>query len=285
MVTSFKETFGPFEITDGGPFKGFAYQRESAPGTGTLHWQAYFEFTSTIRMGRVKELIGDPAAHLERRKGTRDEAIKYCSKTESRASEPIIMGSCLPRAGGQGERTDIKKMATIVRDDPGRGGMEKLIAENPELYIKYNRGFEKLQAKCFKPRPWRTLQVIVLTGAAGCGKTRWAHENFPDLYRVMKPNRGGTLWFDGYDHHKAILIDDFRGWLPFSTMLHICDGYPYQVQIKGGTTWGDWDTVIITSNEIVEKWWSMEPTKLAPMLRRITLMFENNVQTYPSVTP
>jgi len=282
MVTSFKETFGPFEIKDDGPIKGAAYQRESSPTTGTLHWQAYFEFSQTVRMARVKELVGDHECHVERRKGTRDEAIAYCTKLDTRRSEPCVMGSCKPRAGGQGERTDIKKMATIVRDNPGGGGMETLIKENPELYVKYNRGFEKLQARCFKSRPWRTLQVFVMTGAPGCGKTRWAYNRDPNLYAVMPPNKNGVLWFDGYIGQKTILIDDFRGWIKFSQILHICDGYPLQLQVKGGTVWADWDTVIITSNNEIDKFWgSMERDKMAPFWRRINFISTDGSEPEP----
>lgn len=84
----------------------------------------------------------------------------------------------------------------------------------------------------------------------------------------MKPNRGGTLWLDGYEGQETILIDDFRGWISFSALLHILDGYPLQQQVKGSTIKARWTHVIITSNVAWDAWYKSISDECKSALRR-----------------
>jgi len=56
------------------------YQQEQCPGTGRLHWQGYIEFQKKIKRDAVKKILCDLTLHLEKRKGTQQEAIAYCQK-------------------------------------------------------------------------------------------------------------------------------------------------------------------------------------------------------------
>lgn len=64
------------------------WQQERCPTTGRLHLQGYFEFSKPMRMSAVKRAIGDAAAHVEPRNGSREEARDYCRKEESRVAGP-----------------------------------------------------------------------------------------------------------------------------------------------------------------------------------------------------
>lgn len=51
-------------------------------------------------------------------------------------------------------------------------------------------------------------------------------------------------WWEAYDGHKVVLIDEFRGdWCKFGELLKLTDRYPYTVETKFGsrqiqaTTW------------------------------------------------
>ncbi len=56
------------------------FQREICPESKREHWQGYLELKTQMRMGQVKTLLGDPAAHLSPRMGTRSQARDYCRK-------------------------------------------------------------------------------------------------------------------------------------------------------------------------------------------------------------
>lgn len=78
-------------------------------------------------------------------------------------------------------------------------------------------------------------------GKAGKGKTRyiWDKHGIDEIY--VPPD---YKFWEGYDGHKIVLIDELRGdWCKFGQLLKLLDRYPYRVQTKGGsrqiqaTTW------------------------------------------------
>lgn len=71
---------------------------------GTRHVQGYIEFNTAFRFTTVKRLIC-PRVHLEKRRGSRDQARDYCMKEETRIEGPYEYGTWIP--GGQGRRTDL----------------------------------------------------------------------------------------------------------------------------------------------------------------------------------
>lgn len=78
-------------------------------------------------------------------------------------------------------------------------------------------------------RNW-PVEVIWLTGKSGSGKSKMAHELAPDAYC-----KDGTKWWDGYDAHDDIIIDDFRdSWWELTFMLKLLDRYELRVEQKGG---------------------------------------------------
>lgn len=80
-------------------------------------------------------------------------------------------------------------------------------------------------------------------GSTGSGKTRAALEEFPDAW-VSMPN---GKWFDGYDAHKAAIIDDFRkGWCEYGVLLRLLDRYPLRVETKGGSRQWVPEVIIVT---------------------------------------
>lgn len=61
--------------------KGYLYciGEEIAPQTGTPHLQGYIEFKTPRRFATVKRILGSDA-HIEKRRGTKQQAIDYCKK-------------------------------------------------------------------------------------------------------------------------------------------------------------------------------------------------------------
>ncbi len=66
------------------------------------------------------------------------------------------------------------------------------------------------------------------------------------------------MWFPNYAGQTCILLDDFRcGWCSLTYLLQLLDGYPMQVQTKGGFVQRMWTKVIITCNQNPrEQWYS-----------------------------
>lgn len=85
------------------------HQYEVSPTTGKRHIQGYIELTVPMSMNQVKSVIHDQAAHLEPRRGTRDQARVYCMKDDTR--DPMVdsyieIGFWHPESGER-KRTDL----------------------------------------------------------------------------------------------------------------------------------------------------------------------------------
>lgn len=230
------------------------FQHELCPTTNRPHVQGYIEFTSPIRYGRIKQILGDPAVHLEQRKGTREQAIAYCRKEETRIDGPWEVGT---RPGGQGKRTDLDNLADHLKGNPK---LDSLLDNYLPMFIKYSRGISNA---CFllnkrKAKTFRELDVHVYWGNAGTGKTRSAVDRDPDYYILEKT--GDSLWFDGYDGEIHLIIDDFYGWIPFNQLLRLLDGYAFKCNVKGSFIYASWSKVTITSNKHPDEWY--DRTKL-----------------------
>lgn len=108
--TSFREEDHPFDMTDRMNF--LVFQREVCPETKKGHWQGYVEFIKVTSLKMAKKELGDSKIHLEPRKGTQEQAIKYCQKEESRKEgmSPFFFGQ--PKK--QGARNDLDNMCEAI---------------------------------------------------------------------------------------------------------------------------------------------------------------------------
>lgn len=233
---------------------------EVCPESGRRHLQCYCELFKPMRVKAFQKSIGDPTAHCEKRRGTREEARDYCMKDGNYVEHGIWDG------GGQGQRNDLKAIITECKD------IEQVMDEHPEDYCRYRKGLQDIYfRKMEKDLPdWRKVEVEVLYGETGCGKTYTAIKENP-VYFKLNTNTNSVLWFDGYKGEPCLILDDFYGWIKYGDLLEICDGYKYRCNLKGSHTWARWSKVVITSNSLPADWYkSISSMQLAALKRRVT---------------
>lgn len=236
------------------------YQEEVAPDTGTHHWQGYIELHRRGGIRDVKRILGGcKRTHVEPARSPED-ANQYAQKEDTRApgAEPVIIGEF----GGdrQGERSDLASLAARARD----GGTADIIRSNPDQYVKYHRGLERIAAAGVIPRSYQDPPpaVTISIGPTGSGKTRSAYDQYGDaeIYR-----KDASKWWDGYRDQKCVLFDDWVGSkeLPPHELLQAIDRYPVQVQNKGGYVSLAKRTIhfIFTSNVQPADWYCYNPTE------------------------
>ncbi len=235
------------------------YQREICPESKREHWQGYIEFYDQKRIGELKKLMGE--LHGEARKGSRTAAREYCMKKDTAIFNTIFeFGTWREEANRKRKLSDIL-LSNISLDD--------LIAETPHYYVMYSRGLERLFARkaAKTARVFRHVEVTVLVGSTGSGKTRRATRG-PSWY-IMPI--GDALWFDGYQGESTLVLDDFYGTIKYSYLLRILDGHCLPIPIKGGFLYAAWTKVIITSNVGPANWYKQGYTPA--LRRRITRVF------------
>lgn len=91
------------------------------------------------------------------------------------------------------------------------------------------------------------LKVKWFYGETGSGKTKAAIEECMREYNDYWKWNGNLQWFDGYEEHKAVIIDDFRRQdIKFNYLLQLFDIYPIRVPVKGGFVNWKPELIIVT---------------------------------------
>jgi len=130
----------------------------------------------------------------------------------------------------QGKRSDLEMVHEMVNDG---ANMREIICESSNYQCI--RTAEKCLDYFEKARDFRP-EVYWFWGETGTGKSRTAHELASEEFGedVYETNDNGK-WWNGYDGHKCVIIDDFRyDWISFKGLLKLTDRYGYRVETKGG---------------------------------------------------
>lgn len=235
------------------------YGKETCPTTGNTHWQAYIELFNSQRPSFLKKAWNDNTLHHEMRRGTRDQARDYCKK-ENNFKE---FGKWIK---GQGHRTDLEEIGLALTS--GESTLTQIMENAPATFCQYRNGLKDLAALGTKKKTkkFRKLDVELITGPTGCGKTRYAMENAD--YRIQ----GTQLsWWQDYDGEEAICIDEYSNDVKITELLNLLDGYQLRLNVKGTHTYANWTKVYITTNlKIDEIHKEAKPAHRDALFRRIT---------------
>lgn len=224
------------------------FQIESAPSTGYIHFQGYFELTIKKRYSWIQNNIRH-FEYLMPRKGTSAQAWAYSSKQETRLFGPYQFGCPAP------VEDKIKLEAMVNLAITGASPLE-LFQLSPALYTRNVRNIEAVCSRVCVPKGFRPEQeVILIYGEPGTGKTRLFSEQFPNHYRIPVSK---DLWWDNYRGDKQVLIDDFSGNLQLKDLLQILDKYSIQVPTKGSFTWFYPEIIGITTNVHPLDWYQYQ---------------------------
>lgn len=197
--------------------------------SGTPHLQGFIYFQNPRSFNAIKKLM--PKAHIEVMKGTPSQAADYCKKDKDFCEKGE-----LPK---QGARNDLDEIRKVLQETNKMSEVVKIATsyqsvKMAEQILKYHE----------KPRNWKP-EVFWFYGKTGSGKSKLAYEILgEDCYTCLSTGR----WFDGYDAHDNVIIDDFRkDFMKFHDLLRLLDRYAYRVETKGGTRQFLAKKIIITS--------------------------------------
>jgi len=221
--------------------------------SGTRHLQGYLELPSQLTFSSLSKKI--PKFHLEHRKGTAQQASDYCKK----GGEFDEYG----KLSHQGQRNDINSVCASISQ-----------GKSFEDILDEATSYQSLQiAKVAMPykepkRDWVPF-VYWYWGPPGTGKTHAAFNSHPDT-RVHK-QAGSTKWWQGYDRHDVVIIDDLRRFhIDFVRLLELLDRYPTTVENKGGSRQFVPRYIYVTAPYPPDEMYADEGENLEQLIRRIT---------------
>lgn len=204
-------------------------QFEKCPETGRRHLQGYLELSSSHRAAYVKKILGS-SAHVEARKGTRDQAREYCRKEETRWPGSVVYETGSWEAGGQGCRTDLKSVILSARSS----SWQTMIEENCDVVSRHLKIIKIARGLGSRPRDSPT-ELHIFCGEPGSGKSWTARNLFPGAYyRPLSTHSSSPQWWDGYDGEEVVVFEDWRPHqIPLEHMLVLADACPLKVPVKG----------------------------------------------------
>lgn len=163
------------------------FGRETCPDSGRRHLQGFVAFKICTKFSTVR--IRLPGAHIEKMRGTPEEALEYCKKdgdyTEYGALPTVAKAS------------DVFKRCTDLAQS---GDLESIKMDYPGYYIRYKSSFESMLK--FDINELNGSCGIWIDGPPRCGKN-YAVRSLKDVF-VKSMNK----WWDGYKNEKYVLISD-----------------------------------------------------------------------------
>lgn len=224
---------------------------------GTPHVQGYVVLKKRCRLNAAKEALGSNEAHMEQARGSEQQNKEYCTKAETRLEGPFEFGTFDPCRGKQGSRSDLTAVAQALKSGTP---IRTVALENPEVFMKYPGGVERLAQLAQPPVPLeRDIHITVLWGETGTGKSHRVHHalNPDEVYVVLA---GRNPW-DMYQGQPIIYFEDwdYLQW-PISDMKRYLDKWRLQLPCRYANKEARWTSIYISTNQDPETWYMMGTT-------------------------
>ncbi len=223
---------------------------------GMKHLHIVLCGNNPIRFSTVKKFIGDKG-HISMTMGNKEQVEAYINKTgkfEEKGEVIVAKAQEGELVGRQGRRSDIELIRDAIESGMTWQEVRRLddrFFDNKTTAMIKNMYFDKRSLETpFK----RNVAVHWLYGESGSGKTGIIFE------LVAKHGEGNVYLvsdyqnpFDGYAGEPIIILDEFRGQLPYSTVLSMLEGYKKEMHCRYANVLGLWTDVYITTIKTPEQ--------------------------------
>lgn len=217
--------------------------------TGLHHLHIVLETSvreSTFRYKAVQELYKEKF-HLEPTRGNKKDVEDYIKKQGkfSENGESVVAvyqkGELL---GRQGNRSDLEQIEEFINmgKTPNEIYKEKFAYRRYEKMIK-----DAYYQKRYEDTPlMRDIKVVWHVGEPGSGKTyirvKLSDTYGEDMVYTITDYKSG---FDFYSGEKYLILDEFRGQMPYGVLLNVLDKYKVQFHARYTNVYGLWNEVHI----------------------------------------
>lgn len=256
------------------PYDAYLGQLEQGEGGSSYrHWQLVLVHSEPIRFSTLKKKL--PTAHVEPVRDLR-ASLAYVQKEDTRVNDekPLVKGEISP-GPGQGHRSDLDALRTRIL--AGQETADELILSDSGAW-RHSRLVGDLVSARDRHRQegkLRDVQVRVVFGDTGTGKTRATLDGLQSLGSVCRVTNWGPGAFDGYDGQDSLFLDEFAGQPPISELLTWLDTYPVALPARYRARQAAFVRVVLCSNAPPWTWYPWAPqAQRAALARRLHLVEE-----------
>jgi len=186
--------------------------------SGTPHLQGAIVFAKAMRMKAASQILGGRASMQVMMGRWADQT--YCAKD----GELIRMED----NSQQGARTDLARCKRRIDE----GADELTLCEEEFGTMSKHHAF-LMRYRDLKRRKTvfrkEMTQMKWYWGSTGVGKSHKVYENYdPANTYILEVADNG--WWDGYDGEPIVILNEFRGQIPYAQLLDLTDKWPKKVK-------------------------------------------------------
>ncbi len=241
----------------------FVMQEERGNGTdgvpaGTLHFQAYIQFTRRVRWGTLLRVL-DPdhrGCHFERARGTCQDNITYCTKEGTRVEGGLRGQSGTPRHRGAPVKGINRQFETAVLAIVAQEELEEVEEANPVAFAMFPDKLFDFYLSRQGVRDW-AMDIEIYVGPTGTGKSTTAKLENPGAYWGSWP-MGGRWWWPRYKGQECVVLDDFFEQIRLRKMMELLDRHHFGLEAKGRNMEFVSRKLIITTNKDPCEWYEFK---------------------------
>jgi len=221
------------------------YQFQLDCTDSTPYVYGYVEFPIHCTRATVESLL--PTALWELATGTRAELYVLCTNPRKRmlGTLPIVLAERVPVLS-QFELRELSLMMT------SGASLKQMYYAHPRLFFFCFHSIMRYRFTYGPRRDW-IMNVTVIWGSPGVGKTTWVKVQYPDAFWKT------TSWWDGYDSEDTVVLDYFDGHAFGCTsvvdMVQLMGSFPLAVNVRGGQVWMLAKNLVIVSRTPPSKWY------------------------------
>ncbi|AGA18377.1 hypothetical protein [uncultured marine virus] len=212
--------------------KYLLYSPELCPTSGRKHWQGYCYYFDKKSMSASQKQLGGkhhhciPLGDLDDQKSYIIGPYDKQGKVKPYNPDYKVFGN----EPSQGQRTDLDELKNNILS--GDTNIDAILVEHPGMYHMYGRTLDKLEdlrmSKVFRSE---MTECEWLWGPTGTGKSHRAFAGYSPESHYVLPNDNG--WWDSYKQQEVVIINDFRGWIPYNELLQLIDKWVFNVRRRG----------------------------------------------------
>lgn len=232
-------------------------QLERGGNTDYLHWQFVLSTPQKVSIRFIQQLFGvQMHAELTNSKKAEDYVWK---------DETCVSPTTRFELGRKKSNRDPKHDWEAIRQSAIQNDLHAI---SPDVYVRYFSSLERIASRHFRPAILER-ESYVFWGPTATGKshTAWAITNM-----CAYPKNPLDKWWDSYQGQEDVVIDEFRGGIPFPLLLRWTDKFPQLVQTKGSNAMLRVKRMFFTSNVHPREWYpDLDSATQDAILRRLKI--------------